>query len=60
MDEILVFPCNIETNEVLSTIISLVSVGTFQRFYFLKRHFSGIIITFVDDFTLNSNNNKEF
>ena len=27
---------------------------------FLKRHFSGIIFTFVDDFTLNSDNNKEF
>jgi hypothetical protein len=32
MDEILVFPCDIETNEVLSTIILLVSVGTLNIF----------------------------
>jgi hypothetical protein len=27
---------------------------------FLKTHFSSIIFTFIDDFTLNSDNNKEF
>ena len=32
MDEILVFPSNIGTNEVLRTIISLVSVGTLKIF----------------------------
>ena len=75
MDEIFVFPCNIKTNEVPSTNILLVSVGTinifnkmqFQRifvvkmkvFKFWKTHFSGIIFTVVDDFTLNSDENKE-
>ena len=75
VDETLVFPCNIETNEVPSINISLVSVGTlnifnkmwFQRIYvvkrkifnFLKTYFSGIIFTCVDDFTLNNDNNKE-
>ena len=75
MDEILVFPCNIKTNEVPGTIISLVSVGTlnifnkikFQRVYvvklkifnFLKTHFSGITFTFVDAYTVNSENNRE-
>ena len=70
MDEILVFPCNIKTNEVPSTIISLVSVGTLnifnkkslcsenEDFNFLKTHFSGIIFTFVDDFTLDSDNTQ--
>ena len=29
-------------------------------FNFLKTHFSGIIFTFVDDFTLNSDKNKDF
>ena len=48
MDKILVFPCSIET---------LCSED--KIFNFLKRHFSGIIFTFVDDFTLNSDNNKE-
>ena len=26
---------------------------------FLKAHFFSIVLTFVDDFTLNSDNNKE-
>ena len=30
-----------------------------EIFNFLKTHFSGILFTFVDDFTLNSDNNKE-
>ena len=28
-------------------------------FNFLKTHFFSIVLTFVDDFTLNSDNNKE-
>ena len=32
MDEISLFPCNIETNEATNTIISLVSVGTLNKF----------------------------
>ena len=30
-----------------------------ENFNFLKTHFSGITFTFVDDYTLNSDNNKE-
>ena len=30
-----------------------------EIFNFLKTHFSGILFTFVDDFTLNIDNNKE-
>ena len=32
MDEISLFPCNIETNKATNTIISLVSVGTLNKF----------------------------
>ena len=32
MDEISLFPCNIETNEATNTIISLVSVGILNKF----------------------------
>ena len=32
MDEILLFPYNIETNEATNTITSLVSVGTLNKF----------------------------
>ena len=75
MDNISLFPCNIETNEVPSTIISSASFGKlnifnkmeFQEVYivkmkisdFLKTHFFSIIFTFIDDFKLNSGNNKE-
>ena len=75
MDEFALFPCNIETNEATSTIISLEMFGKlnifnkmyFQEVYvmkmkisdFLKTHFFIIIFTFIDDFTLNSDNNKE-
>ena len=75
MDEILIFPCNIETNEATSTNISLEMFGKlnifnkmyFQEVYvmkmkisdFLKTHFFIIILTFIDDFKLNSDNNKE-
>ena len=76
MDEILIFPCNIETNEATSTNISLEMFGKlnifnkmyFQEVYvmkmkisdFLKTHFFIIIFTCINDFTLNSDNNKEF
>ena len=75
MDEFALFPCNIETNEATSTNISLEMFGKlnifnkmyFQEVYvmkmkisdFLKTHFFIIIFTFIDDFALNSDNNKE-
>ena len=75
MDEFALFPCNIETNEATSTNISLEMFGKlnifnkmyFQEVYvmkmkisdFLKTHFFIIIFTCIDDFTLNSDNNKE-
>ena len=51
MDKILVFQQN---------VISKILCSENKIFNFLKRHFSGIIFTFVDDFTLNGDNNKEF
>ena len=75
MDEFALFPCNIETNEATSTIISLEMFGKlnifnimyFQEVYvmklkisdFLKTHLFSIIFTFSDDFTLNSDINNE-
>ena len=76
MDDFLLFPCNIDTNEATSTIISLEMFGKlnifnkmeFQEVYvmkmkisdFLKTHFFRIIFSFIDGFTLNSDNNKKF
>ena len=75
MDKIILFPCNIEANEATNTIISLEMFGklnifkkmSFQEVYvmkmkisdFFKTHFFSIIFTFINDFTLNSDNNKE-
>ena len=74
MDDFALFPCNIEPNEATSTIISLemfeklniFNKMLFQEVYivkmkisdFLKKHFFSIILTFIDDFTLNSDNYK--
>ena len=75
MDEFALFPCNIDTNEATSTIISLEMFGKlnifnimcFQEVYvmkmkisdFLKTHIFSIIFTFSDDFTLNIDINNE-
>ena len=68
MDEFALFPCNIETNEATSTIISLETFGKLnilisrslcnekENFRFFK---NTITFTFIDDYTLNSDNNKE-
>ena len=76
MDEFLLLPCNIETNEVPSTIISLAFLGKlnifnkmlFQEVYLMKMEISIFLITsffsitstFIDDFTLNIDDIKEF
>ena len=76
MDEILLFPCDIKANEVPSTIISLASFGKinifnkmwFQEIYvmkmkisnFFKTPFFRITHTYIDDYTLNIDDIKEF
>ena len=75
MDDFALFSCNIETNEATTTNISLEMFGklnifkkmSFQEVYvmkmkisdFLKTLIFSIIFTFIDDFRLNSDNNKE-
>ena len=76
VSDIQLFPCNIETNKVPSTIISLASFGKLNIFNkmwfqevcvmkmkisnFLKTPFFSIALTFTDEYTLNINNIKEF
>ena len=75
MDEISLFPCNIEANEVPSTIISSASFSKlnifnkmwFQEVYvvkmkisnFVKTPFFSIKLTFIDDYTMNIDDIKE-
>ena len=75
MDDFSLFSCNIKTNEATSTIISLETFGKlnifnkilYQEVYvmkmemsdFLKTHIFSVIFTFIDDVTLNSDDNKE-
>jgi hypothetical protein len=76
MDEISLFPCNIEANKVPSTIISSASFGKlnifnkigFQEVYvvkmkisnFVKTPFFSITLTFIDDYTMNIDDIKDF
>ena len=75
MDEISLFPCNIEANEVPSTIISSASFSKlnifnkmwFQEVYvvkmkisnFVKTPFFSITLKFIDDYTMNIDDIKE-
>ena len=76
VDEIILFPCNIKTNEVPSTIISSAffsKLNIFNKMWiqevyvmkmkisnFFKATFFSITLTFIDDYTLNIDKIKEF
>ena len=74
MDKISLFPCNVEANEVPSTIISLTSFGklnifnkmSFQEIYVMKVKISNffktpfLVLHFIDDYTLNIDDIKDF
>ena len=54
-----IFHCTLVHLTFKKNLISKILCSENENFNFLKTHFSGITFTFVDDYTLNSDNNKE-
>ena len=50
---------NVKSSINVNIILKKCVFKKLEIFNFLKTHFSDILFTFVDDFILNSDNNKE-